>query len=339
MIQQDSIAQAGISEYSGDSAYTPRPVLTPKMVLSWLPRNATPAQQDSAIQAHFKASEIRWSQRPDTLHLPGHDKGRNLLDVQLPQYYREGFFSKDTLFHPELPGGRYGVAGDPVPYSMHNDSIITILLLLFFVMASIAISNARGFIARQAKSFLYPTNNDSSEFTETASEVRFQTFLAFLTCMMVSLIAYFYTINAYGTTNILSSPYYLIAIYAFMTAGYYLLKIILYTVVNITFFDGKRNKQWIKSFLFVVSLEGVLLFPAVILQTYFGLSLQNVVLFFFFVLSIVKLLTIYKCFIIFFRRNVVQLQIILYFCTLEIIPLLAFWGTLVITAESLKINF
>ena len=37
-----------------------------------------------------------------------------MLDVQLPQYYREGFFSKDTLFHPELPGGRYGVAGDPI---------------------------------------------------------------------------------------------------------------------------------------------------------------------------------------------------------------------------------
>lgn len=52
-------------------------------------------------------------------------EGEDLLDVQLPQYYREGFFSKDSLFHPELPGGRFGVAGDPVPYSIHNDSVIT----------------------------------------------------------------------------------------------------------------------------------------------------------------------------------------------------------------------
>ena len=28
--------------------------LTPKQVLSWLPKNATPAQQDSMIRAHIK---------------------------------------------------------------------------------------------------------------------------------------------------------------------------------------------------------------------------------------------------------------------------------------------
>ena len=28
--------------------------LTPKEVLKWLPKNATPAQQDSMIQAHIK---------------------------------------------------------------------------------------------------------------------------------------------------------------------------------------------------------------------------------------------------------------------------------------------
>ena len=42
--------------------------LTPKEVLKWLPTNATPAQQDSMIQAHIKPSEIHWSNMPDTLH-------------------------------------------------------------------------------------------------------------------------------------------------------------------------------------------------------------------------------------------------------------------------------
>ena len=85
--------------------------LTPKEVLKWLPKNATPAQQDSMIQAHIKPSEIHWSNMPDTLHLPGHQPGKSFLDVSLPQYYRESFFSKDSLFHPELKGGR------PVSYT------------------------------------------------------------------------------------------------------------------------------------------------------------------------------------------------------------------------------
>ena len=46
-----------------DSVVQHHIVLTPGMVISWLPRNATPAQQDSAVQSRFKASEIRWSTR------------------------------------------------------------------------------------------------------------------------------------------------------------------------------------------------------------------------------------------------------------------------------------
>ena len=58
--------------------------LTPAEVLRWLPEDATPAQQDSAIQAHIRPSEITWSQQPDTLHLPGHTRGHSWRDVNLP---------------------------------------------------------------------------------------------------------------------------------------------------------------------------------------------------------------------------------------------------------------
>ena len=138
MLQQDSISHQQSAVQGGDSAVVQHRPLTPAQVLSWLPRDATPAQQDSAIQAHFKPSEIHWSEHPDTLHLPGHDAGVDLMKSDLPQYYREGFFSKDSMFHPELQGGRYGVAGDPVPYSVRNDNIITSLLLACFIFAVIA---------------------------------------------------------------------------------------------------------------------------------------------------------------------------------------------------------
>ena len=337
-LQQDSIASSSVG-MPGDSVVAKHTPITPAMVLSWLPRNATPAQQDSAIQSRFHPKEVRWSNRPDTLHLPGHDKGHNLLDVQLPQYYREGFFSKDTLFHPELPGGRVGVAGDPVPYSVHNDNIITSLLIVCFVLAVIAFSNAKAFIIRQGKGFFYQSHGGTTEVIETSNELRFQVFLVFLTSILLSLLTYFYTINHFGDTFILTSLYYLIAIYLAMVVGYFILKSLLYSLVNITFFDGKRNGQWMKSTIFITSIEGVLLFPLVILQAYFDLSPQNVEIFLIIVLIIVKIMTIYKAYSIFFKRNVFKLQIILYFCTLEIVPLLAFWGALMFTANSLKINF
>ena len=338
-LQQESVFGQESVGVQGDSAVRQHTTLTPKMVLSWLPKSATPAQQDSAIQAHFKPSEIRWSSRPDTLHLPGHDKGHNLLDINLPQYYREGFFSKDSLFHPELPGGRYGVAGDPVPYSVQHDNVIVSLLLLLFVLATIAFSNTRHFVVRQTKNFFNANRDGLTEITETAVEIRFQAFLTFLNSLLLAMLFYFYTLNFIGETFILDSQYLLIAIFLGISVAYFLIKVLLYTMVNNVFFDSKKNRQWMKSFLYITSIEGALLFPLVVLWTYFDISIQNAVIYVIIVLLIVKILELFKCFLIFFRQNVVKLQIILYFCTLEIIPMLLFWGALVFTANSLKINF
>jgi hypothetical protein len=304
-----------------------------------LPRNATPAQQDSAIQAHFKPGEIRGSTRPDTLHLPGHDRGHNMLDVNLPQYYREGFFSKDSLFHPELRGGRSGVAGDPVPYTVHSDNLLTGLLLLCLIMVVLAFANVKDFLVRQAKSFFYFSHDVASEMSETAVELRFQFFIVFLSCLLCSLLFYFYTLYFIGETFILRSPYYLILIYWGVFMAYYMLKALLYSVTNLVLFDSKRNKQWMRSFLFIVSSEGVLMFPIMMVKGYFDISMFSASVYVAVVLIIIKILTIYKCYNIFFKRNVVKLQIILYFCALEIVPFVFLWSVLNATANMLKINF
>ena len=323
----------------GDSVVATYRQLTPAQVLKWLPRDATPAQQDSIIQAHFKPGEIHWSDRPDTLHLPGHDRGHNMLDVDIPQYYREGFFSKDTLFHPELQGGRNGIAGDPVPYTVHADNLMTGLLLLCFIMIVVAFSSVKDFLLHQFKSFFYFSRDVSSEVSETAVEFRFQFFLVMLASLLISLRFYFYTLYYIGETYILRSPYYLILIYWGIIMGYYLLKAMLYTIVNLVLFDSKRNKQWMRSFLFISSVEGILMFPIMMINGYFDISVASASVYVLVVLTIIKILTFYKCFIIFFSRNVVKLQIILYFCALEIVPLLFVWSILNATANMLKINF
>ncbi len=338
-MQQDSIANVSTDISGSDSAVVKHHPLTPAQVLSWLPRNATPAQQDSAIQSRFHPGEIHWSEHPDTLHLPGHPPGVDLMKAEIPQYYREGFFSKDSLFHPELQGGRIGVAGDPVPYRVHNDNVITSLLLACFLVSIYLFANARQFFIKEAKNFFYTPREERTDFSETGNELRYQVFLVGITSLLISLLFYFHTLYYIGETFILQSQYTLIAIYFLIVIIYVGVKMGLYTFVNLVFFNGKRNQQWLKSFLFIITLEGVLLFPAVLLGGYYEMDIHNVTTYVIISILFVKLLTIYKCFIIFFRPNVVSLQIILYFCTLEIVPVLALWGVLVMTANNLKINF
>ena len=115
MLQNDSILTT-ITSAPGDSVavHKAKPQ-TPYEVLRLLPKDATPAQQDSAIQEWFEPKEIHYSNRPDTLHLPGQEIPRDLKEVNLPSYYRENFFSNNTMYHAELNVERIGVSGAPHP--------------------------------------------------------------------------------------------------------------------------------------------------------------------------------------------------------------------------------
>ena len=311
---------------------------TPYQVLRLLPKDATPAQQDSAIQAWFQPGEIHYSSQPDTLHLPGHDIGRSLKDVNLPQYYRQNFFSENSMYHPELDSERFGMAGDPIPYSTQNDNIITSLLLLSFVITMVAFSITRNLLIRQAKDFFNVIKADH-DLSETSIEIRSQIFFVAQTCLLWSLLYFFYTKKYVANSFILSDEYLLVAIFFGVFFGFYVLRNIVYTMVNYVFFDGKRNIRFLRTHLFIDSCEGLLLYPIVALLTFFDISAISVVYYTIFVLVLVKILTFYRCSIIFFRQNALYFQIILYFCTLEIVPLIALWGGLSVIVNALKINF
>jgi hypothetical protein len=199
-------------------------------------------------------------------------------------------------------------------------------------------SRSQRFIVRQLKDFFFLPHADEA-MTETSGELQLQLFLVMQTCLLLAICLFFYATRVVADTYVLDSDLQLIGLFFSMTIGYFLLRSGLYSVVNSVFFDSKRNLQWQHTLLFIASAEGVLLLPAVLLQVYFDISLENVTYYYVFVLLLAKILTFYKCWSIFFRQNVFSLQIILYFCALEIVPLLPFAGGLWTVTNILKINF
>lgn len=336
-----SIGTSSILETTGSSQ---QPVvhhgkyLTPAEAISRLPKDATPAQQDSAVQAHAKFSEIHWSQQPDTLHMPGHGKGKSVKDIHIPQYYRESFFSKDTLLHPELQGGRQGVAGTPIPYAIAHDNLITSLLLGCFIIAMFTMARTRAFITRQIKSFYYISHEQANQLTETSGEVWFLLFMGLQTCLLFAIIYINYVRERMGDTFIIEQ-YQMVGMFTFIVATYFLIRSILYWLTGWVFFSKKKNVQWQRSSLFLISAEGMLLFPIVILLTYFNITMKSVMIYAFFIVIFIKILSFYKLYVIFFKRKGIFLQIFLYFCALEIVPLFVIGGLLLIINNYLKVNF
>lgn len=234
----------------------------------------------------------------------------------LPLYYKETYFAKDSLLHPEVGTGTLGVAGDPVPYQVRNDNVITGLLLVCLVAMLLTIANYKKLIGQW-----------------------FKVLLSVQTCLLVSIIVYFLTKEYMADTFIIDSEYLLIFLFFAILIVYSAVKLFLYSVVNTVFFDSKRNRQFQDELLTVFATQAVALLPVVLLLVYFGMSLQSVLYYFATVVIIGKIWTIYKSYVIFFRQNDFFLQIILYFCALEVVPLLSLLGIWVRLVDFLEVNF
>ena len=338
MIGQDSIQTSIAATVVNDTVarQNSRPQ-TPYQVLRLLPKDATPAQQDSAIQAWLKPIEIHYSEQPDTLHLPGEDIPRDLKAVNLPLYYRENFFSNDSMYHEELAGSGFGVAGDPVPETLSNNEVIPGLLILVFLFITFSLSRIPGFIVSQLKDFFYVQRTDR-DITETGSEVKFQFFFVGLTCLIYGLLYYLYATTNIADTFTLSSEYTILGIFIGVFVLYFLLRFLLYHCINLVFFDSRGNRKFLTSLLFLFAMEGVALFPVLLVMTYWHFSPVYAAIYCAIVLFLVKILTFYKSYIIFFKQKGGFLQIILYFCALEMVPLFALWGGLSVIVDIFKIK-
>ena len=256
-------------------------------------------------------------------------------EVSMSQYESRPLFSQDTLFHSEvrLPG----MAGDPVPYTMRADDVLVCLMFLCFITTIGVFAHSRQMIFHQLKEFFYIPR---TEYSDAGTPGKFTLFILNLqTCLLLGITYYFYTTHYVADTYLIDSSYGLMALYFGVFVVYFIMKAVIYRLVNAVFFEGKKNRQMIWILSYLTALEGLVCFPAIVLQVYLGLSMQTVVYYFVFVLVIVKLMTFYKCWVIFFRQIGVFLQIILYLCALEITPLLILGGVLVTITNELKVIF
>lgn len=253
-------------------------------------------------------------------------------------YSDESYFAGSPYYHPGQHFGSHGVIGTPIPYTVSRDNSISLLLIIIFVIGISAISLSRAQLTRQIKNFFYVPRR-IAEMTTTVLEVRAQYILALLTATDIAIICHLYS-HPTATENILSLyTYAQVGLYTLVICCFLLLRDILYHCINWVFFDKKKNEQWQRTWLFLTDMEGILIFPAIIAHVYTQIPLEFVASYALFVVLFVKLLTFYKCKTIFFNGIGGFLQIILYFCALEIVPLLFMGGTLMEIRNYIDIYF
>ena len=231
-----------------------------------------------------------------------------------------------------------GMLGDDVPYSVSSDNTVTALLIGCFLLGMLALSVSRQFMARQIRNFFYVPRS-VADMTETDYEINVQNFLVLQTGLTIGIFYYLLSRFVMGNDYSQTSQLKVIAIFSLLLVAYFAVKKLAYHIVGWTFFSAKKNDQWSKAWLFLTATEGVLLFPVLLVQIYFGLPLQIAAAWGGIIIILVKLLSLYKCYAIFFKHGGGIVQNSLYFCALELMPLLALVGILQITGNYLKVNF
>ena len=116
-------------------------------------------------------------------------------------------------------------------------------------------------------------------------------------------------------------------------------KVGVYQLVNWTFFNPESSSVWMKGYLFLTSMTAFLFYPVAMLDVFSGLRHELFTTCAILVVILYELLLFYKLIINFRTKKYGYVFIILYFCSVELLPTLVF-GHLAIWFNSnfLEIN-
>jgi hypothetical protein len=241
-----------------------------------------------------------------------------------------------TQLHIPISTG-VGESGTPLPHTLRGDNIVSISLLLCFVVYVLSLSWSGRFISHQLKDFFRSTHVASDDMPSFHFPIYLV--MSFITCFMLAICAFYYATEHLEYEFVIENQTLVIAIFIGLFVVYFSLKWIAYQLVNGVFFGSNKSLQWSHAYLLLTALEGVLLFPFVLMIVYLGFNAHNALFWFAFILILNKVLTFYKCWRIFFKQKGRFLQIFLYFCALEATPLLAVTGVWLAIVNLLKVNF
>ena len=247
-------------------------------------------------------------------------------------------WGKDVSQHfTPLLGGTGGAMGTPRPYAVRTDNVLTASLILCFVVFVVALSRQGWLLARQAKDFFRTRHDDTDD--SMRPHLGFHLFMVLVCCHLLAIGSYVFATQVLHYDFRLEPQPLVVPIYFGLFIAYFLLKWMVYGFVNSVMFGRRARHRWTQAFLLLVAFEAILLYPLILLLVYFDINAENATFWFLGVIILGKLLTFYKAFCIFFREKTLSLQIFLYFCTLEITPLLALGGIWLMITNQLRVNF
>jgi hypothetical protein len=238
----------------------------------------------------------------------------------------------------QMHGNVFGVTGTPHPLTLANDDWVSLIMIVCFVLMAVLTARSGHFVVNKFNCFFLRVHKDEL-YDETPGQLFSQFIFVLIDCVMLGMGSYLFAISFLTIDFFIESAFLVSMFFVLFFLVYFFVKWSFQSYVNVVFFGGKKNGQWLKTQLYITAWSTVLTFILVMIQTYLSPDIENMVFSFVAIVFLNKTLTFIKQWQIFFKQKGFFLQIILYFCALEITPLVAASGFWFLIVDNLKINF
>lgn len=230
------------------------------------------------------------------------------------------------------------MTGEPVPYSIYNDNTILVLYVLSLLMGAYTLMRDGGSILERIKFMLY-YSGQSTPYNTRAGISKTGSFTLYTNTILYStIITFVYMQRALSNED--RGNLIMFAAIVLLYIIFLAIKFIVYETVNRTLFSAKQAHEWSLSYFFTIKTASILLMPLVsalillptLSDTFVKIYLAIVGIMFFIVLSL-------RCFNIIFSKSFYFLDIFLYLCGIELLPLIPLWQVMQRTNLFLMIKF
>jgi hypothetical protein len=254
----------------------------------------------------------------DSLHISADSVQQHLLD----SLNHATAYHWDTLHiavpaTPAAPLAPTGFVGEALASSAQSEAWVFVALLLMAFLPIFVISSSPAWLSESFK-MIFKEKKRASIFSDTStSDPVFRSILFVFFSVAVGLYAFCYFHNA-NTDFAVSKG----IVFCGVTLVFFLVKTLLIRFLTYVFFDSTIIRQATEQYVNILSVCGLVVYPLLVLQIYVVVPIHNylnVITALVLILSI--LFVVIKIFRIFFTKIIDLLYILLYLCTLELIPI------------------
>lgn len=213
------------------------------------------------------------------------------------------------------------MTGAPIPYNFGNDNLLqTLFLFSILGIAYVFVLNG-GSILQRIKSLFYYSRN-SKPYNNQTHINRVCNLILYAQCVFALSVLAFTQARYDCGALFLKKSHIFIGAYALFFALVILFKRLTYDIVNHILFTPHQKREWRNSYFFTMQLAGLLIFPLVTALLILPDVPQQAYTIYLTSSALIYLLMLTKqCKGIIFPQKSNYLDIILYLCTLEFIPI------------------